>query len=315
MTTCHEQHLFLSVNISTRTFKMSTSTAILANDNQIYERARDCESLFRRLLTDETVDNKPVEAKNYHIIREYHQRFQLWTALVGVFAQPEASLDARLRDHPQVHNLVLRLLQLLQSNLARFNPSLILNHSNQALPEPVAAAALDAIHEAIERLQRLASIIRQSSMGSWASRVKAYALKVDPEEISEFERIALLFVKGRLDGVSESLAEQLASSITFRRLKLLYVRRHHQKLATPRQYLPSVGPNSELNPSKADIRVRIPVPASQAHHRSTSSPFHQPIYATSQTSPSVLDQSRFQNEISKPASVLDNATVSLFGQG
>ncbi|KAK0659786.1 hypothetical protein QBC41DRAFT_262105 [Cercophora samala] len=294
---------------------MSSPMSVLTEDNPIYDEARYCETLFRGLLPDLAVDNVTVEAKNYHVIREHHQRFQLWTAFVGVFADPEASLDARLRDHQDVQNLVLQLLQLLKSNLARFDPSSLVDDSVQGLPEPVAVAALDAVREAIERLQRLASVIRRSSMGSLASRVKAYALKLDPGEISEFERIAFLFVKGRLDGVSESLARQLASSISFRRLKLLYVRRHHQKLATPRRDRPSDAPVLPLAQSKQERRFPISVsnfPAQNAPSRST---LDMRKYAPSHTNPSILDQSKFRKEFSKPASVLDNATVSLFGQG
>lgn len=44
-------------------------------------------------------------------------------------------------------------------------------------------------------------------MGSWVFRVKVYVFKVDLEEIFEFERIVLFFVKGRLDGVLEFFVE------------------------------------------------------------------------------------------------------------
>ncbi|RSL58075.1 hypothetical protein CEP53_006249 [Fusarium sp. AF-6] len=61
------------------------------------------------------------------------------------------------------------------------------------LPAALAVqAALKAVQEAIDRLQRLGSMIRRSSTVTIASRVKNYALKSDAAENDEFNKLILL---------------------------------------------------------------------------------------------------------------------------
>jgi hypothetical protein len=46
-------------------------------------------------------------------------RFNIWTANLGVFENGHASVDYRLRDHPDVLNLVIQQLDVLKINLEK----------------------------------------------------------------------------------------------------------------------------------------------------------------------------------------------------
>jgi hypothetical protein len=44
-------------------------------------------------------------------------RFNIWASNIGAFALGHASADHRLRDSPEVHCLLLQLLEILHANL------------------------------------------------------------------------------------------------------------------------------------------------------------------------------------------------------
>lgn len=197
------------------------------------------------------------------------------------------------------------------------------------LVEPVALstslavdASLDSIREAVEKLHHIAINIRKSSTGSLASRVKAFTLKTDPSEIAEFERICLLFIKGRYDGIGDSLAKQLVSSITYRRLRLLYQREHQKKLETPRKSnISAPPPPLPIVPEPRELPEKPPEPAEEPPLQPkpvvvrTAPPpkGHEP---SESSRPSTLDQSKYHRTSSrKNKEIPDNFTVTSISQG
>lgn len=76
--------------------------------------ARDCRNLFvkweKRLEKDSRLDDLDVAA-------EYYETFEASAAYLGVFSGKLASLDYRLRRHPSIQDLVMRLLDILRHNL------------------------------------------------------------------------------------------------------------------------------------------------------------------------------------------------------
>lgn len=101
----------------------------------------------------------------------------------------------------------------------------------EILPDkPVYQAALDTIQDTIARLQRLAVVVRSSSISSLALAANKQYDIINPVPLAEFERLALLFVKGRFHGVDDDLARHLARSITFRRLSIIHNQRNRNRL-------------------------------------------------------------------------------------
>ena len=87
----------------------------------IYAAARLCSKRFENHL--QTTDGTK---EDYLAIEELRGRFNQWTAYVGAFALPRASLDARLSSNEEIRDMVLELLSMIQANLEWGN--LVLYH-------------------------------------------------------------------------------------------------------------------------------------------------------------------------------------------
>ena len=82
-------------------------------DDTIYNLAGECEALFQK----ESFKLESRGAETLRLFNEYQQRFAAWTAYLGVFAERSICLDRKLRHHPDLRDLVMRLLDVLKTNL------------------------------------------------------------------------------------------------------------------------------------------------------------------------------------------------------
>lgn len=78
----------------------------------IYDHADTCVELFARYLRDRRTTSKD-------LAEEQRARFNIWAANMGVFADVRASLDYRLRDSPDIQNMIVELLVVMQRNIER----------------------------------------------------------------------------------------------------------------------------------------------------------------------------------------------------
>lgn len=107
---------------------------------------------------------------------------------------------------------------------------------------------------ALTRLERLSVTIRQASKGGLSRKVETYAKKHDNGEFDRRIGIILSWLFKELDS---GLAEQLRKSIVYRCYRLLYQRRHQQRVQSNRQSQSASATNpietkSTTNPSPAD---------------------------------------------------------------
>lgn len=79
---------------------------------EIFHLARICEDLFTK-YTDPKF--KVSEFRTRAELQQ--QRFDVWASYLGVFANPNASLDKRLECSDEIQNLVVQLLSLMRRNL------------------------------------------------------------------------------------------------------------------------------------------------------------------------------------------------------
>ena len=93
-------------------------------DDTIYNLAGECEKLFQQ----ESLELESRGAEALRLFDEYQQRFTAWTAYLGVFAKRSICLDRRLRHHPDLQDLVVRLLDILKTNLIRSQYPFSLNN-------------------------------------------------------------------------------------------------------------------------------------------------------------------------------------------
>lgn len=80
-------------------------------DAAIFLLAEECENLFQAALTP------PASRDDLSLFEHHQDRFESWATYFGVFAEPSLSLDRRLKQRPDLQDLVVRLLDILKSNL------------------------------------------------------------------------------------------------------------------------------------------------------------------------------------------------------
>jgi hypothetical protein len=80
--------------------------------HQIYKLSEQCEGLFESLLIAIYRSNE-----QYQVVQAHHGRFERWTGYLGVFAANSASLDTRLESSPEIRDVVIRLLEIIERNI------------------------------------------------------------------------------------------------------------------------------------------------------------------------------------------------------
>ena len=222
---------------------------------RLYDHADGCCRLFDSYLSHP-------HAGSFDAVETQKARFNIWAANLGAFTYQNASLDHRLRDNPEIRDMVHQLLDVLQRNLqygtcanvivklfSYIDLSAINIDKQQAALntrgekrttaknlQPLLSSKsptnnLEIIEATIDRLQKLAIIIRKSSTES--RRVRAATLIQG--DADNFEEFALRMVKHRYKDADEMLCEQLSASIALRRRHFIYNQRHQQKLEYKRQ--------------------------------------------------------------------------------
>lgn len=78
--------------------------------------ASNCQSNFSN--SHQFLDSNG-EGKYAIILQKLQKRFVDWAAYLGVFAEGNASLDQRLKRHPQYRDLILLVLDMLNMNLVQ----------------------------------------------------------------------------------------------------------------------------------------------------------------------------------------------------
>ncbi|KAK6529892.1 hypothetical protein TWF281_009046 [Arthrobotrys megalospora] len=186
-------------------------------------------SLFQGLLG---ILNREVGRKaDYEMVETQYARLNLWTSNIGALAGENLSLDYRLRLSPDIKEMVVRLLQVLDRNLLQAIDSCDESETDEADLYDTQIAfgkAVKSITASLDRLQTLAIVIRKSSAQSRNLRSQAF----HGNGTKNFEEFVLAVLKHRFKEANGSLCEQLAESIALRRRRFEYNRQHQSKLAS-----------------------------------------------------------------------------------
>ncbi|RSL48343.1 hypothetical protein CEP54_012970 [Fusarium duplospermum] len=219
--------------------------------DDISEAAAACRSLFEEYLQAPRLFRKQVA--------EFQGRFSTWAAFLGVFVPAKACLDTRLASTPEMKELVISMLTVLRRNLEHGIKRHRVTAQNESDSETSAASdgAIVGIAGAMDRLNRLAHIIRRSSKPSKVERVLDFARKRQP---GDFGNKILDLIKSKFHSMAESLQVQLASSIVYRRNRLLYQNRCEGKLQTDMGHetvsvTVHTGDHSDTNDACSDVSL------------------------------------------------------------
>ncbi|CAG9990917.1 unnamed protein product [Clonostachys byssicola] len=218
----------------------------------IYLAALQCETLFEQDIAELQSRQDRLNSKGIilaEFLQNSHARFSAWASYMGVFADPDVSLDQRLRISELIQQMVLDMLEVLRSNLDLLKPLVnqmmrnLLEYESSSLHgsdihelENKIQKIKESIDGSVSRLHRLGATIRQSSTAGLASRVKAFTAK---RSTTSLEKITALIVSNLHPGASMDLQKLLSRSILDRYFRLKY-KQQHQRHLSQRRAMPKI---------------------------------------------------------------------------
>lgn len=243
----------------------------LDNEDVLYRLACGCEDLFDQ-LQEAFLKAKP-RASGIEQCTEFQQRFSIWAAYLGVFAQKSQCLDTRLRNFPDLQDLATRLLDILRCSLHQYKDEISNQERDQASissekyqfeASSRLSAFLAAIDNTLARLNRLGVTIRQSSQDKIHIQIEKSTAHLD---LTLFTYSCTNAVQTLYPGAHQRLKDYLKESMINRYKKMMHHSSRSMKLSIPREShkklssIPEV-PNDELQTNIPVIQQAEIVPAS-----------------------------------------------------
>jgi hypothetical protein len=199
------------------------------------------------------------------IIQQQLARFNYWASNIGVFASRGASLDTRLnhRNSANYRILLLQLLDVLEKNLHAAVVGLVVGtDSDNIKNETSHKDTVQAVSDIISGLNRLSATIRKSSARNRNSKAANFVERDDEgNDISMvYQENVTRIIRQLYPDASSTLCTRLGESISLRRKRILYSRRHQAKLiirpqitAPSRQILPKDVPEPFPRPMELSL--------------------------------------------------------------
>lgn len=198
----------------------------LIEEDLLYDLSYQCESHFDKLLE---ISQKTKPEATIEICTEFQQRFAIWAAYLGAFARKSQCLDTRLRDLPDLQDLVARLLDILRHSLLHIiteienqgKVEMVRSSDKECMSEAsqVQKAALETIDDTLTRLTRLGTTIRQSSSSRLDTRVRKFAAG---QNLDPFAYLCTNAVQTLYPGAHQALRDYLSNSMTTRYTNMLF---------------------------------------------------------------------------------------------
>ncbi|EFY95075.2 transcription factor Zn, C2H2 [Metarhizium robertsii ARSEF 23] len=278
----------------------------IAEGSELFEVAYHCLDLFEKCL----VESGRQQAL---IVQEVQARFNLWAAYTGVFADNDKSLDTRLFLHPDVKRMTLNLLRMVERNLQLASTANINQHSQ--LPVLTDIADLDensnlsklleshgasfrglvAVPVALDRLHKLATAIRRSSLESRKENLLTKIWDSDSEKY--LGECICKFIREKFPAARASLIKQLAAAVCASRRRLLYLPRHNKKLGIERK-------GKQTGVVKGSL-----LPHELLRKRYYGDAFTEPISATDASIPNTIQLRRELGRVKRPAISVASAGI------
>ncbi|KAL6413099.1 protein kinase [Ilyonectria robusta] len=214
--------------------------------DHIYPLAEQCKKLFDSYLGTPKLYSS-------HVL-ECRRRFLTWLSFLEVLGGESTRLDKRLQYAPEIKGLVLSMLGVLQRNLKlsidRHTPTDASGSETSSLDDVAKCdVGMYGIVGAVDRLNRLAIVIRRFLSTSEGERVLDFATKQTPDD---FRRIISLTIQFLYPTSAKPLRAQLIDSIVYRRQRILWCRRKNQ------QPTPSKGSSAKGRFSSFSLTAECP---------------------------------------------------------
>ncbi|KAL4902906.1 hypothetical protein BDW74DRAFT_180205 [Aspergillus multicolor] len=296
-------------------------------EEPIFDLATKCEGLYASRIS--TLNNSD-DQNAAKIVSDLYQRFGAWAAFLGVFAESNVCLDRRLQRRVEIQDQVLRLLDIMLSNLTYLFEANDQSGSNST--EHVTSTntlqkgtrvnthCLDAISGALDRLNQLGTAIRRSSVTSQITKARIFAETFD---FSSFDQVAIICLRALYPDMSDSLVDHLAKSMTETYALFL-----HRKSRKARLELPRASPRALLvlnaipeefsesvDADLMDIDLEVPVDSVELSDNNRLTPPSNQVHRPTQSAPTSVDTKELKTRLrkllgppstSKPLSILAN---------
>ncbi|MCJ1471355.1 hypothetical protein MMC07_010003, partial [Pseudocyphellaria aurata] len=228
----------------------------------IVESARLCAQSFVQIQSTPSRDRW-----SQREFEDQLDRFKIWTGSLGVFAADTASLDFRLKDDQDIKDVLIHMITSLREQveqLARPSPlPTVLEEENEIEPKSSGSSVsstasswklssdsdsaknignvppdlhrrssgLSQITDIVNRLYRLSTVIRKPISQSEHARVAQYIEKTKHDiDFEGFESYVKWKIQKWCPDTTAELINRLSGAVVYKRKKLLYRKRHQEKL-------------------------------------------------------------------------------------
>ncbi|KAK4220499.1 hypothetical protein QBC38DRAFT_195002 [Podospora fimiseda] len=175
-----------------------------------------------------------IHPRELSLVEDQLARFSVWAANIGVFASSRASLDHRLREAPDIHNIIIDLLKSLQWRVDECHKIL------KALPPPYATTsslvdpvdervnhALEEVAKNITLLHKFYNTIRKASKLSHHQMLSISSFKIKDNKGNNINKTNLkqIFanhIRDMFPNITEKIRNRLAFTMLLRRKRILF---------------------------------------------------------------------------------------------
>ncbi|KAK4208245.1 hypothetical protein QBC37DRAFT_405481 [Rhypophila decipiens] len=212
-----------------------------------------------------------VHARELSLVENQAARFSLWVANSMVFSKGRASMDYRLREAPDVQDVVIGLLEALGHRVQRCT-DLLAAQADRTDPPPSVrdtfAQALEGISNSVQLLFRFSNTVRKASKAVHNRKVDD-GFRIRDDEGNDIEshlrQMFANYILDRYPGASDILHERLVSTMLLRRKRILYRKSRYGTVTQPSQQPPlelrrhDVAPAAAVPPEMNAMRAPVTI--------------------------------------------------------
>jgi hypothetical protein len=251
------------------------------NPQTFVESTNECLEAFQQLLSGPLLGDETIQKQL--------ARFNYWAANIGVFASPRTSLDTRLshKNSTNYRRLLLQLLDVLEKHLraAAHGPETAAGLTSNGISNN---DILQAVSDIISSLHRFSAAIRRAAVRDRNSKAANFVERDDEGKNINFvfQENVTRIIRQRFPDASQEVCARLGESISIRRRRVLYCRRHQVKLAIKPQ-VPA--PLRRVLP--IDVQDIIETLPAASNHGPRTEPLPEPAPIAMSVRPSETDPS------------------------
>lgn len=187
------------------------------DDGLLYTLALECEKQLEE--TSIILAKQEGQAQSVKLWAEFEQRFTSWASYTGVFTRKSRSLDTRLRNYPDLQDLIARLLDILYRSISYFS------REQTVVDGYLQISTLETIDDTLTRLNHMAVNIRQYSRPKLEDKVNNLLADI---VLNKFLALCKTAVQSLYPNAHQRLKDLIGNSMA-QRYAILYLGQEKQR--------------------------------------------------------------------------------------